>query len=324
MKCCCNVCRWCSASTKLFNLRHYMETTTEELNLEYSSSFLSGKQPEIANKEETKLIIGNCVTCWVILSTVKEDEVFGEGRPVGQTACPPFRSNLTVRSLSIISASFRSDATRSSTTKFPALNLRPRFASGQGNSFNPHFPLQATVWTIHLESDLYRCELPSLIIKADFSFRALRRYSNQATGNEEKTIKYIMSSTICEFLLIFGVIKYTAKFCNLYTSTNILSNSHRRCGRYICYPWRKKLLIKRFKTLREESTWDIEPWMKEQYKNTSLRNRFWRCELIWDRVKRRFCEPLSSLNECNVFTRQITRKCSWKKHNRGVKIETRI
>lgn len=83
-----------------------METTIEELNLEYISSFPSGKHPETANKEETKLIIGNCVTCWLSLSTVKADEVFGEGRPVGQTACPPFRSNLTVKRRSIISASF--------------------------------------------------------------------------------------------------------------------------------------------------------------------------------------------------------------------------
>jgi hypothetical protein len=84
-----------------------MEMPTEELNLEHtSSSFLSGKLPKTANKEETQLIIGNCVTCWLILSTVKEDEVFGEGRSVGQSVCPPFRSNLTVKSLNIISASF--------------------------------------------------------------------------------------------------------------------------------------------------------------------------------------------------------------------------
>jgi hypothetical protein len=84
-----------------------MEMRMEELNPEHiSSSFPSGKLPKTANKEETKLIIGNCVTCWLILSTVKEDEVFGEGKSVGQSVCPPFRSNLTVKSLNIISASF--------------------------------------------------------------------------------------------------------------------------------------------------------------------------------------------------------------------------
>jgi hypothetical protein len=70
----------------------------EEFTLEYTSFVPSGKQPETANKKGTKLIIGNCVPCWLILSTVKEEEeIFREGRPVCQSACPPFRSNLTVK-----------------------------------------------------------------------------------------------------------------------------------------------------------------------------------------------------------------------------------
>lgn len=128
VKCCCNVCRWRSASTKLVQENDYRRT-------EYTSSFPSGKQPETANKEETKLIIGICVTCWLILSTVKEDEVFGEGRPVGQTACSPFRNNLTVKSVSIISASF----------EVMPVDRQPRSSqrciSGQGNSCNRLFPL---------------------------------------------------------------------------------------------------------------------------------------------------------------------------------------